>query len=157
MLPLLTKPVCSSTGPMCLEFVSAKCFLVMLKYLFVNVLSTKKIPIPVCFPTLNSCACLKCEWNRCFLLLDAILCCLQTSKLCVWVYTLYYLSPCCKARWSIISRQYWVALGPLYSHSCSPGSSRSREGQSDRRKHREGRLWSRRFSTSLTSGGWERE
>lgn len=67
--------------------------------------------------------------------------------------TLYYLSPCCRARCSIISRQYWAALGPLYSHNWSPGASRSRAGQSDRGEHRGGRLCSSRFSTSSISWG----
>lgn len=70
-----------------------------------------------------------------------------------------HLSPCCMVRCSNITMQYWVALGPLYSLSWSPGVSLSREGQSDRRQHRDGRLCSRRLSTSSKSRGrkWNRK
>ena len=111
-----------------------------------------------------TCACLKCEENRwwCSLLLDAVLQNPVASADCMCVHMcVCYLSPCCRARCNIISRQYWAVLGPLYSHSWSPGASHSREGQSDRRTHREGRLCSSRFSTSSTSGGrarkWNRQ
>lgn len=137
---------CSSTRHKCLEFVSAKCFLLMLKYLLVKSISTKGTSSE--HETLFSSHVLNCcknspprvicaglhVWNvsKVFFCCLMLFCVIQWPVQCVCVRALYYLSPCCRARCSIISRQYWVALGPLYSHNLGPGASHSRAGQSDR-------------------------